>query len=279
MCLVAAAYAALILIPIGELVRASLTNAAGNLTGANFAELHSGGTYYLYAAIRTVRIAAEAAVVLGIVGFTVSWYVYTGGAGRKIVVLMILMPLFVSSAVRTFGWVLVFYPGTGLIADASRGTIGNLSTTDIPMIVAFVGTLLPFVFIACYSTLQRLDRSLLSAASSLGASPWRVIRTVVLPLCWTGLLSGTVLAFIIAATAVDIPVLLGGVGANTLPALIFSEYLAVGNFHFGAVLSITLVVAVLFTGLVVYTVVPRVVRFVASKISPSIAAQPQIGPS
>jgi putative spermidine/putrescine transport system permease protein len=244
-----------------------VTSPTGHFTGSNFSQLSSGGTYYLYAALRTVRIAAEAAVVLAIVGFTISWYVFTGGRARKIVVLMVLMPLFVSSAVRTYGWVLVFYPGTGLIADATHNAIGNLTSTDIPMITAFVGTLLPFVFIACYSSLLRIDRSLIVAARSLGARPARVLRTVVLPLAWPGLLSGTVLAFIIAATAVDIPVLLGGVGLNTLPALIYSEYLAVGNFHFGAVLSITLVATVLLVGLFVLVGVPWLLRIPAARLA------------
>jgi ABC-type spermidine/putrescine transport system permease subunit I len=263
MCLLAAVYAAIILIPIGGLIRSSLTTASGHFTGSNFSQLKAGGGYYLYSALRTVRIAAEAAVVLGIVGFTVSWYIYTGRSARKLIVLLILMPLFISSTVRTFGWVLVFYPYSGLIADASHGTIGNLTKTDIPMIVAFVGTLLPFVFISCYSTLLRLDRTLVSAAESLGASPSRVLRTVVLPLCWPGLLAGTVLAFIIAATAVDIPVLLGGVGLNTLPAQIYAEYLAVGNFHYGAALSILLVAVVMAVGVLVLVVLPRLVRLVA----------------
>src|SRR5436309_696578 len=63
----------------------------------------------------------------------------------------------------------------------------------------FIGLIygyLPFVVLPLYSTLERLDKSLLEASADLGARPWATLTRVVIPLCGPGFRAGALLVFI-----------------------------------------------------------------------------------
>src|SRR5262249_21619197 len=76
---------------------------------------------------------------------------------------------------------------------------------------------LPFVVIAVTSTIRRKDRSLEQAARTLGASPFRSFRHVVLPLLAPGISAGAILAFMTSFDDVVMPIFISGVRAGTVP--------------------------------------------------------------
>ena len=76
--------------------------------------------------------------------------------------------------------------------------------------IGIVYTYLPLMILPLYVTLERIDPALLAAASDLGASPWRVLRRVVLPLATPGIVAGCILVGIPATGEYVIPQILGG---------------------------------------------------------------------
>src|SRR5262249_37564567 len=95
------------------------------------------------------------------------------------------------------------------------------------------------------NAVQSVDPHLEEAARTLGASRIRVFRRVVLPLIIPGLQSGIILVFVLAASAYVIPMLLGGGRVQTLPTVMVQQLMGSLLWPFGAVLALTLSLAVL----------------------------------
>ena len=82
---------------------------------------------------------------------------------------------------------------------------------------------LPFVVINVGVSLQRLDQNLVRAAEGLGASPWRVFRTVTLPAIFPGLAGGSAFAFVTSFDEVVIAIFIAGLGSKTLPVKLWEQ--------------------------------------------------------
>ena len=83
---------------------------------------------------------------------------------------------------------------------------------------------LPLMILPLYSTLEKLDESLLEAAHDLGAPPWKAFLTVTLPLSLPGILAGSLLVFIPAVGEFVIPALLGGPDQLMIGAVLWTEF-------------------------------------------------------
>lgn len=82
---------------------------------------------------------------------------------------------------------------------------------------------LPFVVLNVGVSLARLDPSLAHAAAGLGASGWRIFRTVTLPAIRPGLAAGAAFAFVTSFDEVVISIFLSGVGTKTLPVKLWEQ--------------------------------------------------------
>jgi putative spermidine/putrescine transport system permease protein len=101
---------------------------------------------------------------------------------------------------------------------AALGIVGTLGG----MILAHTLVATPFVVITVSATLQGFDRNLARAAASLGAPPAVVLRRVVLPLIWPGLMSGALFAFATSFDELVMALFLASPELRTLPRQIFS---------------------------------------------------------
>ena len=81
---------------------------------------------------------------------------------------------------------------------------------------AALGT--PFVVITVTATLAGFDENLIRASFSLGARPLRTFRSVILPLCWPGVISGALFAFITSFDEVVVVIFLAGPEQPTIRA-------------------------------------------------------------
>jgi putative spermidine/putrescine transport system permease protein len=93
--------------------------------------------------------------------------------------------------------------------------------------------------------MSRLDPNLRDASSALGASRWRTLFKVIVPLSMPGLVAGCLLVFASSTTAFISQTVIGGVRLIYLPLLIWQQSLVVFNWPFAAVVSLTLLVSVL----------------------------------
>lgn len=99
----------------------------------------------------------------------------------------------------------------------------GLSGTIQGLVLAQTCLAIPFVVIAVWARLQSYDRSLTSAALSLGASRFTTLRTVTLPLITPGIVAGAVFAFVSSFDELVVALLLQGPGVVTLPVKMFNS--------------------------------------------------------
>lgn len=242
---------AFFLAPMLVVAIASVTSDAGGLTLAHYSRVLLD-QYHWDVLLVTFRIALATTVICLLIGFPLAWYlvrIVRVKAWRRACVILVIVPLFTSNIVRSFGW-MVLLGRTGLV---NQGLMG-LGLTERP--IRFLGTetgiliglvyiLVPFVVLAVGNALAKIDTAYEDASADLGVGPARTFWFVTLPLCLPGVVSGSIMVFALAVSAYVTPALLSGGQITVFSMLIFQQYSSVFDFHYGAALSVTLLVLTL----------------------------------
>lgn len=220
----------------------------GSFTLDNYAQLAVSGEVrtMLLNTIGFAFMTTALAVVLGLgVGFLV---IRTDLPGRRVISAVFSWPLYTSALVLAFGWVIVYGPAgyvTSGIANlfGMRQGPGWLYTLPGMAVVAGIAEA-PLVYMFATRSLQSFNPALEEAARTLGASPWRVIGTVALPLMRPAMLYSILLVFIAALESLSIPLILGKPsGIEMFASFLYMEGLVRPNPNYGllAAASIALI--------------------------------------
>ena len=166
---------------------------------------------------------------------------------KSICMVAILGPLLVSVVVRTLGWAILI--GSKGVINQTLLTVGiidqpiKIMFTMTGVVVALVHVLIPFMVLSVWASLQKLDARVESAGLSLGASPFTVLRRIVIPEIMPGILSGSVIVFALAASAFATPSILGGRRLKFVATTTYDEYLGTLNWPLGASIAALLLIA------------------------------------
>jgi len=238
-------------IPMAVVAVASFSDANGHFTWAQYARILLD-QYHWEVLETTFRIAALTTVFCVLLGFPLAWYLVRmvrWRPWRRACVILLIIPLFTSNVVRSFGW-MVLLGRNGLVNDGLLAT-GLIERpvrwigTETGILIGMVYILLPFVVLAAGNALAAVDDRLEQASADLGAGPFATFRHVTLPLCMPGVVSGAVMVFTLAVSAYVTPALLSGGRVTVFSMLIFQQYSSVFDFHYGGALSMTLLVVTL----------------------------------
>ncbi|MFN8723751.1 MAG: ABC transporter permease, partial [Rhodospirillales bacterium] len=238
-------------IPLGVMFAGSITDrTAGGLTIGHYVEI-LGDEYYWEIILRTVRVGAMSTALALLIGYPAALYLYfSQSRWRRVLLFIVVSPLFVSVIVRTYGWIVLLSPNGVLRAILPWDV--RLLHTEAAIVLGLTHIYIPFMVLALNAALTKVDRRLISAAASLGASNLGIFRDVLFPLSIPGILAGCTVVFSISMTAFSIPVLLGGAARKTMPYLIYQQNLLLGNWDVGSalafvLLAITLLIVVVLT--------------------------------
>ncbi|WP_378732411.1 2-aminoethylphosphonate ABC transporter permease subunit [Nocardia brasiliensis] len=113
----------------------------------------------------------------------------------------------------------------------------NFLATPLGVILAEITFFTPFVVRPLLAAFAQLPREQLDVAASLGASPWRVLRQVVLPEAWPALAAGGSLVLLLTLNEFGIVLFTGAKGVITLPALIYTRGIVTFDLPGAAVLA------------------------------------------
>ena len=158
----------------------------------------------------------------------------------------ILVPFWTSSLIRLYGWIIILQ-AKGIL----NGVLKALGLIDKPLkllysypavVVGMIYALLPFMILAVYSSVEKMDWDLVEAARDLGASPLKAFLTVTLKLTLPGLLSGVILTFIPSMGLFFIADILGGNKIVLVGSLIQDQLTRGSNWPFAAALAVILTV-------------------------------------
>ena len=104
-----------------------------------------------------------------------------------------------------------------------------------------LGSYLPFVILAIYSSIQRLNPEIREASEDLGAPSWTTFLRITLPLTLPGVAAGAVFVFVLSIGNFITPDLLGGGRLQMVGNLIYDQFLSARDWPFGSTLSIFLI--------------------------------------
>ncbi|MGW0327757.1 2-aminoethylphosphonate ABC transporter permease subunit [Nocardia sp. NPDC003183] len=192
---------------------------------------------------RTVSIAVCATagcLVLGTFLAIVLAFVPFPGSGLvgRLIDTILTLPSFLITLAFTF-----LYGTAGavnaLIAELTGATtpVIDFLTTPLGVILAEITYFTPFVVRPVLAAFAQLPREQLDVAASLGASPWRVLRQVVLPEAWPALAAGGSLVLLLTLNEFGIVLFTGAKGVITLPALIYTRGIVTFDLPGAAVLA------------------------------------------
>lgn len=170
-------------------------------------------------------------------------------AGHRLFRVTILIPMTVPGLVGALG-LLLFYGSRGWLNLFLTQTLGivkepvAINYTLVGLVVFYVWHYFSYTAITTLSTLEGLDPAFEEAARVSGASPWQVLRHVVLPLIMPGVLAGSVLTFMAAFGAFSIPLITGG-SYRPLAVQIFKQIEVFTPAHWSAASAMAVVMALL----------------------------------
>ncbi len=212
---------------------------------------------YLNTFFRSVYIAIATTIGCLILGYPLAYYIATRPANRRNTLLLALMiPFWTNFLIRTYAWLTLLRTNTGLINMTliSLGIIDEplpLFGTDFAIILGLVYGWLPDMVLPIYAALERLDKSLLEAASDLYAPGLRVFSRVIWPLSLPGVVAGSMLVFIPSLGAFVTPAILGGGKSLMIGNIISNQFLAAHDWPFGSALS-ALMMGVMLVATLIY---------------------------
>lgn len=204
---------------------------------------------YLTVLGRSLFFAFGSTVICLLLGFPVAYWlaILTPPKLRNLLLLGFVLPLWTSSLLRSYAWITILRP-TGLLnwlLTFFRLPNVELLNTPQAVLIGMSYSLLPYMVLILFASLEKLNRSLLEAAADLGANPIQTFTKVTIPQTLPGIASGCLLVFISGMGDFVDPELLGGASSMTVARLIYNSFLGASqNWGFGSALSMVLVFAV-----------------------------------
>lgn len=213
--------------------------------------------------VDTLMLGLKAVAATLLVGFPLALVYRAASPGwQRVLLFIIVLPLLTSVVVRTFAWIVILgregvvnrlVLDLGLAAEPLR-----LLQTEFGLVIALTQIEMPLLLLPLLSVMSRIDPNLLDASSSLGASRWRTLFRVILPLSVPGLVAGCSLVFASATTAFISQGVIGGARLVYLPSMIWQQAMVVAHWPFAATAAIALLVSVLLV-IAIFSAIGRVI--------------------
>ena len=199
---------------------------------------------------RSILYAGLATLLALVICYPLAYFIaFRAGRYKNLMLLIVVAPFFTSFLIRTLswkiiladsGWVVGMFQTLGLLPPG-----GRLLATSFAVVAGITYNFLPFMTLPLYTSLERLDASLIEAAGDLYAGPVTAFFKVTFPLSMPGVVAGTLLTFIPAAGDYINVRFLGTPSQSMLGNVIDSRFLAVLDYPTAAALSITLMFTIL----------------------------------
>ena len=231
--------------PIVIMVVYAFSSADGGFTLDNFVQM--GG--YTEVFLRSFKLAIIATMICLLIGYPVSYLMSREGASfQRTAMVLIMLPMWMNFLLRTYAWM-------GLLSvngpvNAVLGVFGlgpfNMLNTSGAVVLGMVYNYVPYMILPLYTSMTKIDQSLVEAAQDLGASTTKTLVRVLIPMSVPGISTGITMVFVPAVSTFVISRMLGG-GSNLLIGdLIEMQFLGNSyNLNVGSAMSLVLMIIVL----------------------------------
>lgn len=238
----------MLVMPLFVLVGLSFLDGDGGVSLGNYQRMLRPAYYTAF--VDTFLISALVTLICVLLGYPLAYGLTLLPPGlARLGIALVLLPLWTSVLVRTYAWLIILQT-RGVINSVLLST--GLSDQPIRLVYNYTGTvigtahiLVPFLVLPLYASIRAIDKHLIYASTSLGASPARTFRSVLLPLSLPGLFAGATIVFVLSLGAYVTPAVLGG-GRVQMWAMLIERSITLYQ-HWGAAsaLGVALLVATL----------------------------------
>lgn len=184
---------------------------------------------YFYAYVSSVAIAAVSTILTLLVGYPIAYGMARAPASlRPTLLLLVILPFWTSFLIRVYAWIGILKP-EGLLNQflLATGIISEpliILNTYAAIFIGIVYSYLPFMVLPLYSSLEKMDYSLVEAAKDLGCPPTAAFWKITFPISLPGVIAGCLLVFIPAVGEFVIPDLLGGSQTLMIGKTLWNEF-------------------------------------------------------
>jgi ABC-type spermidine/putrescine transport system permease subunit I len=199
----------------------------------------------LYAAAirRSILLSVSATLGALVIGFPIAYHIARQRGRRQLLLLLaVMVPFWTSFLVRTYAMTNLL--GNGGPVATVWGWFGggdlNILYTPAAIGLGILYSYLPLMVLPLFVALERIDPAVRDAAADLGASGWRILWRVVVPLAMPGIIAGCILVGVPATGEYVVPAILGGGKTLMYGNVVADQFQTVGDYPFGAALSMTL---------------------------------------
>jgi spermidine/putrescine transport system permease protein len=201
---------------------------------------------YLGVLGNSLLIATVTTVLALLIGYPVSYAIARmPSRWRTLALVMIVLPFWSNFLIRTYAWIVLLNSegplNKGLMALGVIDQPLGLLYTRGAVIAGLLYAYLPLMILPLYASMERLDNSLIEAATNLGASRVRAFFDVTFPLTLPGAMIGAIFVFVPSLGNFIVPELLGGGKTVMVGNLIRDQFLKARDWPFGAVLALVMV--------------------------------------
>ena len=239
--------AAFIIIPLCMIFYYGLTDRSGAFTFENVAAISS--PEHMKALLTALVLSLISTVVCLALAYPLAMIL----AGRHVsqqsfIVLIFILPMWMNFLLRTYAWMgllSVNGPVNAILGFFGLGPYNMLNTSGA-VVLGMVYNYVPYMILPLYTSMTKIDQSLVEAAQDLGANTTKTLLRVLIPMSVPGISTGITMVFVPAVSTFVISRMLGG-GSNLLIGdLIEMQFLGNSyNLNVGSAMSLVLMIIVL----------------------------------
>lgn len=205
---------------------------------------------YLKTFVDSLKLAFATTVITTLLGYPFGYFMAKlPPRWRNLCMLLVVVPFWTNALVRIYGWMILLRAkgvlNTALMALGILSQPMKILYTYSAVLIGMVYSLLPFMILPVYNSVEKMDWSLVEASRDLGATAIEAFFTVTLKLTLPGVLSGFVLVFVPSIGLFFISDLLGGGKIMLVGNLIKNQLLQARDWPFGAALSVVMMLLTL----------------------------------
>jgi len=213
---------------------------------------------YWHTFVRTALMSVLATACTLLLAFPIAWTIakIARGRARSLLLLLCLVPFWLSETVRTLGWMILLRESgvlPALLVRLGLDTVPpELLYHDATILVGLVYTSLLFMLVPLIGALDTLDDALIEAAYDLGGNGLDILRRIVIPHAAPGITAGCIVVFMLTLGNYLTPTLLGGKNSLWFTEQIYTQFITRFNWEQGAAfgfLLLALSTAIVWAGL------------------------------
>ncbi len=219
------------------------------LTFANYIEALNDPLIILLL-VRSIVIAALVTVATVVLAYPIAYFIAFKAQNKALWLILVTIPFWSSYLLRVFAWKLIL--GYNGVLNSGLMTVGVISEpldfilyNPNAVVLTLAHAWAPFAILPIYVSLQKIDPSLLEAATDLGNTRLQRFFRVTFPLSLPGVIAACLIIFIPTVGDYVTPALVGGSGGKMIANMIQVQFGAANNWPMGATLSIISMMAVL----------------------------------